>query len=144
MPPMPPRQARRPEVAVQQNQQPPPPQPWTRLSGQELVSKAFEHLENVDALSADIPIANTLWPGFIAAIEAVDMPLRHRAMVWFARDKRHGIGNIAKAKELVMEVWRTVDRQAWVGPERKGSRQELGHVDWRDVMRDRDMYFMLT
>ncbi|CAK7206777.1 hypothetical protein SEUCBS139899_009583 [Sporothrix eucalyptigena] len=118
-------------------------------SGQELVSKALEHLENVDALSSDIAIANTLWPGFIAAVEAVDKPLRHRALVWFARARRHGIGNIAKAKALVMEVWRRVDRQMAVGgaagKKRKGTAQtELSRVDWRDVMREEGMYIMLT
>lgn len=116
----------------------------SRPSGQALVSKALEHLENVDALSSDIAIANTLWPGFIAAVEAVDMPLRHRALIWFARAKRHGIGNIAKAKDLVMEVWRRVDRQTWVSPDRKNLQSELSHVDWREVMREKKMYIMLT
>lgn len=114
------------------------------LSGQELVSKALEHLENVDAMSSDIAVANTLWPGFIAAVEAVDMELRHRALIWFARAKRHGIGNISKAKALVLEVWRRVDRQTWVSPERKNVKNELSHVDWREVMREKGMYIMLT
>ena len=116
----------------------------SRPSGQALVSKALEYLENVDALSSDIAIANTLWPGFIAAVEAVDMPLRHRALIWFARAKRHGIGNITKAKDLVMEVWRRVDRQTWVSPDRKNLQSELSHVDWREVMREKGMYIMLT
>ncbi|KAH8891128.1 hypothetical protein GQ53DRAFT_865866 [Thozetella sp. PMI_491] len=115
-----------------------------RPSGQALVSKALEYLENVDALSSDIAIANTLWPGFIAAIEASDMPLRHRALIWFTRAKRHGIGNIVKAKDLVMEVWRRVDRQTWVNPTRKNLESELSHTDWRQVMRDTGMYIMLT
>lgn len=115
-----------------------------RLSGQELVSKALEHLENVDAMSSDIAVANTLWPGFIAAVEAVDMDLRHRALIWFARAKRHGIGNISKAKALVLEVWRRVDRQTWVSPERKNVKSELSHVDWREVMKEKGMYIMLT
>lgn len=115
-----------------------------RISGQALVSKTLEHLENVDALSSDIAIANTLWPGFIAAVEAVDMELRHRSLIWFARAKRHGIGNIAKAKALVMEVWRRVDRQIWVSPGHKAERSELSHVDWRAVMKEKGMYIMLT
>ncbi|KAI1378849.1 fungal-specific transcription factor domain-containing protein [Hypoxylon crocopeplum] len=116
----------------------------TRPSGQDLVSKALEYLENVDALSSDMAIANTLWPGFIAAVEAVDMELRHRALIWFARAKRHGIGNIAKAKALVMEVWRRVDRQPWASSERKSQRSQLSHIDWREVMREKGMYIMLT
>ncbi|KAI6081276.1 hypothetical protein F4821DRAFT_249677 [Hypoxylon rubiginosum] len=115
-----------------------------RPSSQDLVSKALEHLENVDALSNDMAIANTLWPGFIAAVEAIDMELRHRALIWFARAKRHGIGNISKAKALVMEVWRRVDRQPRASLERKGQILQLGHVDWREVMREKGMYIMLT
>jgi hypothetical protein len=113
-------------------------------TAQYLVAKALEHLENVDALSSEMAIANTLWPGFIAAVEAVDMDLRHRALIWFGRAKRHGIGNIAKAKALVMEVWRRVDRQTWAAPENKHLRSELGNVDWREVMQEKGMYIMLT
>lgn len=115
------------------------------LSGQALVSKALEHLENVDALSRDIPIANTLWAAFIAAVEAVDMPLRHRALIWFARAARHGIGNIAQAKALVQEVWRQTDRQSWVSHDGDfTSNGQLGLVDWREVMREKGSYIMLT
>ena len=116
------------------------PQP----TGQYLVSKVLEHLENIDALKVDTPIANTLWPAFIAAVEAVDADLRHRVLVWFARAKRHGIGNIATAKTLVLEIWRRVDRQTHLSYERKPLHSELGPVDWRDIMREMGMYIMLT
>ncbi|KAJ4252013.1 hypothetical protein NW762_011314 [Fusarium torreyae] len=49
-------------------------------SGQYLVSKALEHLENIDTLTRDQAVANTLWPGFIAAVEAVETDSRHRAL----------------------------------------------------------------
>lgn len=115
-----------------------------RPTGQYLVSKVLEHLENIDALTVDTPVANTLWPGFIAAVEAVDTELRHRVLVWFARAKRHGIGNIHAAKTLVLEVWRRLDRHTYLSRERKDLRSELGSVDWRDVMREKGMYIMLT
>lgn len=110
-------------------------------SGQHLVSKALEHLENIDALAGDLAIANTLWPGFIAAAEAVDWKLRRRALMWFGRAKRHGIGNITKAKALVQEIWRRVDRLMLEDHE---THPELGPVDWREVMNDMNMYIMLT
>jgi hypothetical protein len=120
-------------------------------TGQDLVASALDHLENIDVLSGDAVVANTLWPAFIAAVEAVQTPLRHRALTWFVRAKRHGIGNIAKAKALAMEVWRRVDRQSWFGPssEKRGdgvgvSASGLSRVDWRKVMREMDMYIMLT
>jgi hypothetical protein len=108
------------------------------------VSKALEHLENIDALTVDVPVANTLWPGFIAAAEAVDTDLRHRVLVWFARAKRHGIGNILAAKTLVLEVWRRVDRLAGATAKQRDHKTELGPVDWRDVMREKGLYIMLT
>ncbi|ETS84373.1 hypothetical protein PFICI_02398 [Pestalotiopsis fici W106-1] len=111
------------------------------LSGQHLVDKALEHLENIDAISSGMTVANTLWVAFIAAVEAVDIPLRHRALIWFARARRHQIGNINVAKSLVMEVWRRVDRQTWARNEDTGG---LGCIDWRNVMREKNMYFMLT
>ncbi|KAL2421123.1 hypothetical protein ABEF91_008336 [Exophiala dermatitidis] len=113
-------------------------------SGQHLVSKVLDHLENIDALTVGTPVANTLWPGFIAAVEAVNTELRHRVLVWFARAQRHGIGNIAAAKSLVLEVWRRLDRQTYYNHDRNESPTELGSVDWRDVMREKGMYIMLT
>ena len=112
-----------------------------RPSGQSLVSKALEHLENIDALAGDLAIANTLWPGFIAAAEAVDWKLRRRALTWFSRARRHGIGNITKAKALVQEIWRRVDR---LMSEDHEQHLDLGQVDWREVMHDMGMYIMLT
>ncbi|WAO94719.1 Hypothetical protein NCS54_01231500 [Fusarium falciforme] len=115
-----------------------------RPSGQTLVSKALDYLENIDAVSRNIAVANTLWPGFIAAVEAVDTDLRHRALIWFARAKRHGIGNVSQAVSLVMEVWRRVDRQFINHGNQDGLQLELGSVDWREVMREKNMYIMLT
>lgn len=112
-----------------------------RPTGKYLVSKALEHLENIDALAGDLAIANTLWPGFIAAAEAVDWGLRRRALMWFGRAKRHGIGNIAKAKDLVQDIWRRVDSLMVDDHERHA---ELGPVDWRKVMHSRESYIMLT
>lgn len=114
-----------------------------RPSGQYLVSKALEHLENIDALAIGIPTANTLWPGFIAAVEATDMELRHRALIWFARARRHGIGNITKSKDIVLETWRRVDR-TYSQEARRGLSSELGPVDWRKVMHEKSIYIMLT
>lgn len=116
----------------------------TRPTGQMLVSMALEHLENIDAISSGSANASTLWPGFIAAVEATEMDLRQRALIWFARALRHGIGNTAKAKALVLEVWRRVDRQTWASPVREKLSSELGSVDWREVMREKSMYIVLT
>lgn len=116
----------------------------SQLSGQALVAKALEHLENIDAISSETKVANTLWVAFIAAVEAVNERLRRRALSWFGRARRHRIGNIAKAKVLVMEVWRKLDLCDWQSPACRDLNSELGSVDWRDVMRERGTYIMLT
>ncbi|THV83526.1 hypothetical protein D6D26_10178, partial [Aureobasidium pullulans] len=116
---------------------------------QSLVSKLFDHLENIDCLTCgtDIRPANTLWPGFVAACEAIDTDLRHRALIWFARASEHGIGNISRAKDLVMDVWRRVDRQTFAksnSPTGVPDIAGLGPIDWRIVMEESGFGIMLT
>ncbi|OAL52232.1 hypothetical protein IQ07DRAFT_629947 [Pyrenochaeta sp. DS3sAY3a] len=116
----------------------------TRIkSAQGCVDQVLERLENIDCLTrgTDVRPANTLWPAFIAACEAVDIPLRHRALIWFARASKCGIGNIAAAKRIVMEVWRRVDRYFDNGLTPVGG---LGPIDWRHVMAEMQTTIMLT
>jgi Fungal specific transcription factor domain len=80
----------------------------------------------------------------VAAVEANDIELRHRALFWFTRAKRHGIGNIKKAKTLVMDVWRRADRKAQRATEQRPLESELSDADWREAMRENGMYIMLT
>jgi hypothetical protein len=110
-------------------------------TAQNCVNQVLERLENIDSLTRgpSVRSANTLWPAFTAACEAVEVPLRHRALIWFARAGKRGIGNISAAKESVMEVWRRVDRL--VDDEGHGG---LGPVDWREVMKDLEWKIMLT
>ncbi|KAH7309294.1 fungal-specific transcription factor domain-containing protein [Rhexocercosporidium sp. MPI-PUGE-AT-0058] len=126
---------------------PPQPQLQIPIPSQTLISHALTHLENIDTLTSSTPISTTLWPAFIAAAEALDTSLRHRALAWFVRARRHGIGNIAEAEKLVREVWRRVDRERYVVEEREGERGlsgGLGGVDWRCVMRECGVWVMLT
>ncbi|CRK24414.1 hypothetical protein BN1723_013297, partial [Verticillium longisporum] len=112
---------------------------------QDVIRKIWDHLENLDCLTRDTPMGrgNTLWPAFIAAAESFEVDLRHRAICWFARASKKGIGNIPRAKEVVMEVWRRVDRQLYDDDE-NGLSYGLGPVDWRDVMEDMGHTIMLT
>ncbi|KIW40634.1 uncharacterized protein PV06_07815 [Exophiala oligosperma] len=115
---------------------------------QRYVDKILERLENIDCLTrgTDVRPANTLWPAFVAAAEAVNVDLRHRALLWFSRAARQGIGNIPRAKHLTMEIWRRVDRQ--LPPDEPSSsfssNQGLGPVDWREVMEELGSLIMLT
>ncbi|KAG4426970.1 hypothetical protein IFR05_017547, partial [Cadophora sp. M221] len=97
-----------PSTSTSSSSQHPTPE---HVPSQTLISHALLHLENIDSLTSSTPISNTLWPAFIAAAEAVDTSLRHRALAWFVRARRHGIGNIEQAERLVREVWRRTDRE---------------------------------
>ncbi|KAK5955173.1 hypothetical protein OHC33_003853 [Knufia fluminis] len=113
---------------------------------QRLVCKVLDRLENIDCLTRDTEIrpASTLWPAFIAAVEAVNVDLRHRALIWFSKAAQKGIGNIPRAKELVMEIWRRVDRQLASNDSLLSLNHGLGPVDWRLVMEELGQSIMLT
>lgn len=110
------------------------------------VSKILDCLETIESLTGTLPVkpANTLWPAFIAAAEAVDVSSRHRALIWLTRMALRGLGNVVRAKEMVKEIWRQVDR-AWC-PTSVSSldRRGLGPVDWRTVMAEQGSFIMLT
>ncbi|KAM0433356.1 hypothetical protein ACHAPT_004233 [Fusarium lateritium] len=110
---------------------------------QTLASKVWDRLENIDCLTPrDIQLhrGNVLWPAFIAAVESIRVELRHRALIWFSKAAKRGVGNTRRAKEVVMEVWRRVDRQMYPDEEPVG----MGPVDWRVVMREMGHSIMLT
>lgn len=86
---------------------------YKHIPAQSLVSKALSHLENIDALSHNAGIANTLWAGFVAAAETLDTGLRQRPLIWLGRAMRPGIGNIPHAMEIVMEIWDGVMGRVW-------------------------------
>ncbi|EXK80659.1 hypothetical protein FOQG_14796 [Fusarium oxysporum f. sp. raphani 54005] len=110
---------------------------------QHLIGKIWDRLENIDCLTPreiQLHRGNVLWPAFIAAVESVQVELRHRALIWFSKASKRGVGNVPRAKEVVMEVWRRVDRQA--GDECESL--DLGPVDWRVVMKEAGQSIMLT
>lgn len=111
---------------------------------QHVVRQVWDRLENLDCLTRDISTkrGNTLWPAFIAAVESNDIELRHRAISWFAKACKKGVGNVKRAKEVVLEVWRRVDRQ--VSDSDLSSSHGLGPVDWRLVMEEMGLSIMLT
>ncbi|KIW34721.1 uncharacterized protein PV07_01479, partial [Cladophialophora immunda] len=111
---------------------------------QELVRRLFDRLENIDCLTAGTKVRPSiaLWPAFIAAAEAVDVDSRHRALIWFAKAAKRGIGNIPRAKDIVMATWRATDRRIWgqSTPLKRG----LSPVDWRMVMKNSGTVIMLA
>ncbi|KAM0228561.1 hypothetical protein ACHAPO_010639 [Fusarium lateritium] len=115
----------------------------TRPNHQALIGRIWDRLENMDSITprdTQLHRGNVLWPAFIAAAESTQVELRHRALIWFAKATKRGVGNIPKAKQVVLEVWRRVDRLDYFEDGHSG----LGPVDWRIVMRDLDIFIMLT
>ena len=119
---------------------------WAEEDCQGYVGVVLDCLENIDCITRDTHIrpANTLWPAFIAAVEAVNVDLRHRALIWLSKASQRGLGNVSRAKEVVMETWRRVDRIWDSDAERPLVRQGLGPVDWREIMQQKGSYIMLT
>ncbi|KAF9894230.1 hypothetical protein FE257_007732 [Aspergillus nanangensis] len=116
------------------------------LNAQTYVEHILERLENIDCLvnTRDTCPANTLWPALVAGCEAIGTALRQRVLIWLARAARKGLGNIAAAKRLIMEVWRRVDRGGSDDNDSNGRvGYGLGEVDWRLVMRDMQLSFNL-
>lgn len=102
-----------------------------------MISKIRDRLENIDCLTRDIQFHRdyVLWPAFIAAVESVEVSLLHCALIGFSKASRRGMGNILKAKEVVMEAWRRVDCQI-----NDGEQVELGPVDWSGYEEDGQFY----
>jgi len=67
-----------------------------------------------------------LWPLFVAAVEAITPEDRILAGEAFeGTEKRQGMNNIVRAREVVKEVWRRVDIDDGI------------EVDWREICMER-------
>lgn len=67
-----------------------------------------------------------LWPLFVAACEAVTEEDRKLALAAFGgTERRQGMNNIARAWEIVQEVWRRKDLADLAGDDIE--------VNWRDI-----------
>jgi hypothetical protein len=74
----------------------------------------------------DGPMSALLWPLFVAACEAVTEEDRKLALAAFGgTERRQGMNNIARAWEIVQEVWRRKDLADLAGDDIE--------VNWRDI-----------
>ncbi|EXJ92920.1 hypothetical protein A1O3_01476 [Capronia epimyces CBS 606.96] len=118
--------------------------PAAKEDCQSLVRKIFDRLENIDCLTEGTKVRPSvaLWPAFIAAVEAMDVESRHRALIWFSKAAKRGIGNIPRAKDIVMATWRATDRRTY--GETSSIKRGLGPIDWRLIMKDSGSVIMLA
>jgi hypothetical protein len=101
------------------------------------VGEVFENVDNFLALSGG---NLSLWPAFIAAVEACDEEHVSAAKKYLSFATSVGMGNRFKAKSIVEEVWRLREESSVTTGISSGNIS----VDWRDVMVDLDMDILLV
>lgn len=84
---------------------------------------ACSNVVNLAEQCHDGPMSALLWPLFVASCEAVTEQDRGLALTAFGgTEKRQGMNNIARAWEVVREVWRRADLSG-----------DDGEVSWRNI-----------
>ena len=103
----------------------------------ETVAEVFHYVQAYFALNDG---NFTLWPVFIASVEAYQEEDLAAAMSWLENASKVGMGNRVKIQAVIKEVWRTRQNIAI------SSGQDLGStiVDWRDVMTKLDADIVLV
>lgn len=74
----------------------------------------------------------SIWPAFIAAVEAYTEQDLKEAEMWLCWSTTFGMGNRILIADVVREVWRRREKESQRTQNDKG----LICVDWREVMRD--------
>lgn len=82
----------------------------------------------------------SLWPAFIAAVEAYTEEDMASAREWLERSVHFGLGNRLPVKRIIEEVWQRREDLHLENTIEKG----LIIVDWRDVVRDLDVDILLV
>jgi arginine metabolism regulation protein II len=106
---------------------------------QPYVRSVIDHLEAIEDIKRRIKLVAgpILWPGFIAASEALGKTLQGRFKKWFDLvENNYGLGNAGAPMAVINEVWER--RQS----AEEGVRNERS--DWREVAESKKAYLMLT
>lgn len=103
----------------------------------ETVAEVFHYVQAFFALGDG---NFTLWPVFIAFVEAYQEDHLAAAMSWLENSSKVGMGNRVKVKAVIDEVWRTRQSTAITTGQDPGS----VIVDWRDVMTELNVDIVLV
>lgn len=82
----------------------------------------------------------SLWPAFVAAVEAYTEEDMASAREWLERSVHFGLGNRFPVKRIIEEVWRRREDLHLQSTIEKG----LIIIDWRDVVRDLEVDILLV
>ncbi|OGM39530.1 hypothetical protein ABOM_011912 [Aspergillus bombycis] len=88
--------------------------------------------DNITAFAAQSSGNFSLWPAFIAAVEAYTVGDLESSCRWLEQSTHFGLGNRLAVRSIIEEVWQR--RDALCGE--SGIDPGLAAVDWRDVARD--------
>ncbi|GAB1194712.1 hypothetical protein APSETT444_003958 [Aspergillus pseudonomiae] len=88
--------------------------------------------DNITAFSAQSSGNFSLWPAFIAAVEAYTVRDLESSCRWLEQSTHFGLGNRLAVRSIVEEVWQRRDALCV----ESGIDPGLAAVDWRDVARD--------
>lgn len=110
------------------------------LPPQSLKSHISEALRHVSAFSASHRGNFSLWPAFIAAVEAYDPEDMVLAQAWLEYALSFGLGSRRMVQKVLEEVWKRRKDIA------TSSHMDPGivSVDWREVMRDFEVDVLLV
>jgi hypothetical protein len=100
----------------------------------------FEVFDNIHAFFAHGDGNLTLWPGFIAAVEAYEENDLRVAKAWLEVAASVGMGNRLRIRAIVEETWRMRDSASREARKDKGSIA----IDWRDVMQKLGLDILLA
>jgi hypothetical protein len=95
---------------------------------------------NISAFCAQSSGNFSLWPAFIAAVEAYTEEDMESAREWLDRSVNFGLGNRLPVRRIVEEVWRRREDAHFESSMDKG----LITVDWRDVVQDLGIDILLV
>lgn len=101
------------------------------------VSETFRH---VDAFFSKSDGNFSIWPAFIAAVEAYTIEDMASARRWLNRSTSFGMGNRESVCKVVHEVWRIRSERSTSMAMNAG----IVAVDWREVMRETDCDVLLV
>ncbi|EXJ88584.1 hypothetical protein A1O1_05514 [Capronia coronata CBS 617.96] len=100
---------------------------------QDLVTRAVEHLEEIERLGADSVGCTLIWPPLVVACECESPDLQARILAWYKVKRRHGFMNLEISKDVAQEVWR-----------RRQSATSQPDVRWQDILDDMKLDIVLA
>ncbi|KAH7057350.1 fungal-specific transcription factor domain-containing protein [Macrophomina phaseolina] len=100
------------------------------------VSRVFDNVSTFYACSCG---NFSIWPAFMAAVEATTDTDIVSAREWLAWATSFGLGNRASVRRIVEEVWERRETQSRLS----GIAQGMVAIEWRDVMQELDCDVLL-